>query len=241
MPESGTRRIASISRSRDPLAQELNVAAGLLADELLPLPPAVMSRAVELAWHDTIDLPGAFLALGGTQASIPLDRLLASPRLLAHLTPACARAAGTAVRAVSALRRGHALGRERYRSLVSTLLESERPAATPTAGLLDYTYGSGGQPWPWTAVAARISARVAALNLAAIRLAASAGRESLRESDGAAEGVARIAQALPPVAIPDFVALAALAETRVVDDDGVRHDALFAEMLAVSAVTQVAS
>jgi hypothetical protein len=223
-----------------------NIAAAGLADELLSLPSTAAATAIELMYGRAAAVPPAFLARAGTGARIPLAARLSTAAPLATLVAerfrACSAWLGPAPR------RARALARERYRELQAALVGSRGDAAPEAlASLARYTYDVDGGRWLSEDAARRLLDAVVILNRAALALLASIARgETALDLGVAATGptwtfdvpassLDTLAEALPPVAVPDFPAFARALETSRAGIEGDaairRYRSLFAEML----------
>ena len=230
----------------------LNAAVLGFVDELLRLPaPAAMIAAVELLYGRDTVLPDELTALVG-KSSQPFGPLITSSRPLATLTPSRFGPAAAWRDGASGLKAARALARDRYRQLQTAFL-SGAPRVAPEANeaLVRYTYGAQGRQWLWTEAAQRLLDRVVALNRAALSLMASVARGERtlgqlsidgalppRNFDLPSSVLDILAEALPPVAIPDWgrvaVALQHTERALAAEEATARYRSLFAEMLGLA-------
>jgi hypothetical protein len=214
----------------------LSVAAIGLADELLRLPAAAATTAVQLLYGGETALPAPFLAAAGRGIQLPLVTLLAMPGPLATVLPSRVRLAGSWGDETAALKGARMLARTRYRQLQAAFVVGAprlRPGAE--AALVRSTYGVAAGHGGWSEAARRISDRVTMLNRATLALVAPAADAARRALSPAA--VEAVAGALLPLAVPDFARMGAAlaAEPAPGPDEAVdRYQSLFAEMLALT-------
>lgn len=238
--------MAPLGRIPDARIVDLNVSAVLLAEELIRLPSAAAAvRAVDLLWDGTAgSLPEALVAAAGHGMSLDAGPLALARPPLATLLPWRLPADLAKPPSDQTLGQARALGRARYRDLQAQLLRRPEPAASSIVG---FTYGSGGRAWAWADAARRLAGRVAALNAAALRLAAAgAAGKTARLDPGwlapaATTALAAMAAALPPLAAVDFSRLAGALAAPAADEATARHEALLAEILGLAAVREAAS
>ncbi|MGH7331167.1 MAG: hypothetical protein ACREKS_00180 [Candidatus Rokuibacteriota bacterium] len=217
----------------------LNYATLRFADEILWLPSqAVAIRAVTLLYGTEIELPESLFAHVGRGMPASAARLLVRSAPLATLLPS---RLGTAWRVVAGdLKASRALARRRYRELQTSLMIGERISSSGADSLVRHTYGTRGR-WNWTEAARRILEDVVVLNRAALALLIAHPRslspaplEDLPPLSDRAE--ATLAEALPPVVVPDFGCLAEGLTRGAPVLDGEesieRYQSLFAEMLS---------
>jgi hypothetical protein len=183
---------------------------------------------------------------------LPAASLLGSATPLSMLLPERLRCSGAWRDKAGGLKAAREVARQRYRELQGAFVSAPARVA-PDAGeaLLRYTYGTHGRHWAWAESARRILDRVTVLNRATLALLASAARgESsvrfdppsfglpTRNFDAPGSVLDALAEALPPVAMPDWVRLVgALApdEPALSGEESIeRYQSLFAEMLGLS-------
>jgi hypothetical protein len=225
----------------------LNYAVLGVVDQILWLPsPPVALTAVRLLYGPDLGLPSPMAEHVGRGAPLALAPLVGRPRPLARLLPARLRlVAGGRERSMD-LRGIRAIARRRYGDLQASFVASPAPAALDGSdALVRYTYGPRAR-WLREEATTRLLDRVAALNRAALSLLAAVGAGASQLADGdfgaqasrevAAEPIAAaLAQALPPIAVPDFAHLAAslapVEEAPDADESVERYRLLFGEML----------
>jgi hypothetical protein len=235
----------------------LNYAILALVDELLWLPSAsVAAAAVRLLYGPGAALPSRLLAEAGTGAPPSLAARVASRALLGALLPARMGPASVWRAGAVGLREARALSRERYRELQSAFVSGTARTAADTASLVREVYGVGGRR-SCADGARRVLRRVVRLNRATLALLAAVARgESWIALDALGPLPARpwdlpgaaldvLAEALPPIAMPDFTDLAAglpPEEPVFGDEESVqRYRSLFAEMLSRAGLLEVPS
>jgi len=236
--ETAKRQPTALVRIPDPGVLELNLSAALLAEELLALPSAFSaSRAASLLWEGASVLPAAFLAAVGSGRPLLVGPLVRSRQPLATPIPSHLAEARAGLGGAGVARHARALARGRYRALQGALVGGD-DAAPPSGALLRYTFGSDGRPWMWAEAARRILDRVSGLNRAALMAARQRARTGASGVPGgdSDDAIDSLAEALPPIAVPDFrrIAEAIAAPRPEVEDSVERHRALFAELLAMA-------
>lgn len=244
-------------RSPDVHVLSVNAAALGLVSELLWLPGAAAAAgAVELLYGRDVRVPDAFLAQVGRGGQPPCASLLAADLPLVSLLPSRLGPASAWREGAQALKAARGLARARYRELqVAFVAGASRAAPEAEGTLVRYTYGTRGH-WFWSDCARRILDRVSALNRAMLSLLSAMERGEAvlpvgalgaplppRSYDLPAAVLDALAEALPPVASPDFERFtAALAPTGVVltgDESIERYQSLFAEMLGLAGHPEV--
>jgi hypothetical protein len=236
----------------------LNVAIVGFVQELLSLPsPSAAVTAIEILYGPEASVPERFSAQVGTGAQLSIAALLGSPKPLATFIPARVGPAAAWRQGPGALKAARALARERYRRLQAAFLARATRGAPPAAeALVRYTYGAEGRQWLWADSAKRILDRVVVLNRVALALLAAGarGERMLRLAPGTSPfrtrdfGVADdvldvLAEALSPVAMPDWTTLAGELEhaDRALsgEESSERYRSLFAELLGLAAYSEV--
>jgi hypothetical protein len=258
-PVSTVKKVARPPRHAPPAEAHilaLNVATLGLVDEIVRLPGMPVARtAIQLLWGPTAAVPDEFLGHAGTGMQIPYTSLLASPAPLAALLPARLGPAGVWREGPNALKSIRGLARTRYRELQAAFV-SGAPRAVPEAAeaLVRYTYGTHGRHWIWADSARRLIERVVTLNRAALALLAALSRGvgtvdvpglsfEERSFDVPDHTLDLLAEALPPVAIPEWARLTRAlvrVESPLGDEESLeRFRSLFAEMLGMSSQPEV--
>lgn len=235
----------------------LNYAILALVDELLWLPSGdVAAAAIQLLYSPGVPLPERLLSAAGTGAPPSLAARVASRTLLGTLLPARFGSASVWRAGAAGVREGRALSRERYRELQSAFVAGAARAPAGAASLVRDVYGVGGRR-SCADGARRILRRVVHLNRAALALLAAVARgESVIGLDALGPLPARpydlpgaaldaLAEALPPIAMPDFADLGAgltVEEPVFGGEESIeRYQSLFAEMLSRSGPAEVPS
>ncbi len=237
----------------------LNVATLALVDEVLRLPTSSAANvALTLLYGRDLMIPEAFLGLVGSPGRVRIDAALATGGSLATLVSSRLRASAAWRDEAQAAKAARALGRARYRQLQAAFVNSsDRVAPEATTSLVRYTYGTNGRHWLWTDVTHRLLDRVVALNRAALALLAGAARGGAapvvdsadisllaRQFDLPPAVLDMIAEALPPVALPDFARFAELGTPprSLGEEESIeRYQLLFAEMLGLTGHSEVSS
>ncbi|MBI1847305.1 MAG: hypothetical protein HY294_09805 [Candidatus Rokubacteria bacterium] len=251
-----------MSRAQDSVPDlglvSLNAAVVALADEILRLPASsAADTAAALLWGAAVELPRGFLERVGTGARLPLPALLPAHDPLAVLLPERLRLSAGWRDQELAAKGARAAARVRYRELQAAFVASARePVGEPASALVRYTYATEGRHWPWADVATRVLDRVVDVNRAALRLLARVARGAspvkvgvprelllARHVDLPDAALDAAADALPPVAVPDFVRLAralGASDGHAREDESVaRYRSLFAEILGLEARVEI--
>jgi hypothetical protein len=235
----------------------LNHAAVGVVDEILWLPsPGVAVTAVRLLYGPEAGLPEPLMDHVGRGAPPPFASLVGCARPLAHPLPSRLRFLVGWRERSNELKEVRSVARRRYRDLQTSFVASPAPAALDGLdALVQYTYGPRGR-WLRGEAAARLLGRIAALNRAALSLLVAVAAGASRAPDGefvvaghrgrlAAPGriPAGLAEALPPIAVPDFARLAESLvppePAREADESIERYRLLFGEMLGLAAPSEV--
>lgn len=243
----------------DATVMHLNVATIAFVDEVLRLPtPSAAKVALTLLYGRELTIPEAFLRMVGSAVQVRLEAALGIESPLATLVASRVRASAAWRDEAQAAKAARALGRARYRQLQAAFVNSsERVAPEATASLVRYTYGMNGRHWLWTDVTRRLLDRVVALNRTALGSLAGAPRGGgrsvvdapdiallVRQFDLPPAVLDMIAEALPPVALPDFARFAELGTPprSLGEEESVeRYQLLFAEMLGLTGHSEVRS
>lgn len=229
----------------------LNYAILGLVDELLWLPSSwVAAAAVHLLYGPDVPLPDALCGEIGKGAPPSLVSRLVASTPLGALLPSRLGSAAVWRAGATDLRDVRGLSRDRYRQLQAAFVSGTARGMTAGAGsLVRDVYGVGGRR-SCAEGARRVLHRVVRLNRAALALLAAVARgECWTRLDARGPLPARpydlpgaaldvLAEALPPIVIPDFTGLAAgliPAEVVFVSEESIdRYQSLFVEMLSLS-------
>ncbi len=203
----------AIFGARDEGLLALNYATLAIVDELLLLPfPAVASAALTLLYGPAIEFPESLQAHVGTGMPASVASLLVGSAPLASLLPSRLGPALLWRGAAGDLKHARALARQRYRDLQESLMAGGRLSPVGADSLVRYTYGSQGL-WSGREAARRILNRVVVLNRAALTLLVTRepslsptpfGNLSALPKHLPDRALAFLAEALPPIAVPDF-------------------------------------
>jgi hypothetical protein len=225
----------------------LNYATLGIVDEILWLPSAaVAATAVSLLYGSRTELPERVLAQVGRGVPASVAPLLVESTPLAILLPSRLGPPG-AWRAVAGdMREARALARQRYRELQTFFMTAGRAPSEGMDSLVRYTYSTRGR-WFWSESAKRILDRVIVLNRAALALLVARSRGQSSASfemlptlpDRLPDHILDVlAEALPPIVVPDFRRLAECLIHVTPSLDGEesieRYQSLFAEMLSLA-------
>jgi hypothetical protein len=232
-------------RAHDEHVLALNYATLGIVDEILWLPSAaVAATTVTLLYGAEIELPDRFLAQVGKGTPASVVPLLVRATPMAVLLPSRLGPAAAWRTVASDLGGARALARQRYRALQTSLMTTSRVSSDGPDSLVRHTYGTRAR-WSWSEAARRVLARVVILNRAALALLI-ARPQSLtsvpwqnvfplpaRLPDRA---LASLAEALPPLVIPDFQSFAEcltpMPPVLAGEESIERYRSLFAEMLS---------
>jgi hypothetical protein len=235
----------------DPHVVALNYTIVALVDELLWLPSlAVATAAVHLLYGPDTSLPDALRSQAGKGAPLSVVSLLAAGTPLGTLLPTRLGSSGAWRAGTARLREARVISRDRYCQLQTAFVSGAARGMTATTGsLVRDVYGVGGRR-SCADGARRVLLRVVRLNRAALALLAAVARgECWTRLDARGPLPARpydlpgadldvLAEALPPIVIPDFAGLAAgLTPAEFVfcgEESTDRYQSLFAEMLSLS-------
>lgn len=235
----------------------VNVATVAFVDEIWRLPTPLAARlALTLLYGRDLAIPEEFLRLVGSGAQVRLDAALALDGSLGILVSSRLRASASWRDEAQAVKAARALGRARYRQLQAAFVNSaDRVAPEATASLVRYMYGTNGRHWLWSDVTRRLLDRVVVMNRTVLALLAAAARGEApstldlpeisllgRQFDLPHAVLDTIAEALPPVALPDFARFAELGtppRSLGEEESVVRYHLLFAEMLGLTSHTEV--
>jgi len=235
----------------DPHVVALNYTIVALVDELLWLPSlAVATAAVHLLYGPDTSLPDALRSQAGKGAPLSVVSLLAAGTPLGTLLPTRLGSSGAWRAGTARLREARVISRDRYCQLQTAFVSGAARGMTATTGsLVRDVYGVGGRR-SCADGGRRVLLRVVRLNRAALALLAAVARgECWTRLDARGPLPARpydlpgadldvLAEALPPIVIPDFAGLAAgLTPAEFVfcgEESTDRYQSLFAEMLSLS-------
>jgi len=241
----GTLNGQGALRGWDERVLALNFATLAIVDEILWLPsPAVATTAVRLLYGSATELPEGFLTQVGRGVPVSVAPLLMGSAPLASLLRSRLGPAGTWRAVAGDLKHARALARQRYRELQASLMRGDRLSLSGADSLVRYTYGTRGR-WSSREATRRLLDRVVALNYAALVLLVarvpSLSLPPFEELPALPErlperALASLAEALPPIVVPDFRRLAGcvLRGASVLDGEESmeRYQSLFAEMLS---------
>jgi hypothetical protein len=229
-----------------------------LVDELLWLPSAsVVVTAVHLLYGREASVPEALLRQPGRGAPLSLSGLVALDAPLGALLPSRLGPAAAWRAATSRLKDARAVSRDRYRQLQMAFVSATAGGMVTRAGsLVRDMYGGAGR-WPCADSARRLLVRAARVNRAALALLAATARGEcgvrlegrgplpVRSYDLPEATLDVLAEALPPIVVPDFSRLAIVLGPGGIILDGEesidRYQSLFAEMLSLSGHVEVRS
>ena len=237
----------------------LNYAILGLVDELLWLPSAaVITTAVQLLYGRDMSLPDALLEQAGEGAPQSFAALVGADMPLGRLLPSRLGRAGAWRSWTSSLKAVRGVSRDRYRQLQIAFVSTTTTSALPrTRGSLVHDIYPVRGRWASADSARRVLGRVVRLNRAMLALLAAADRGECdgrlttrgpipaRSYDLPACVLDVLAEALPPIAMPDFPRLAEGLhhnEATFAGEESIdRYQSLFAEMLSLSAHVEVRS
>jgi len=222
----------------------LNYATLGIVDEILWLPsPAVAITAVTLLYGPQTEMPERVLAQVGRGAPASVAPLLVGGTPLATWLPSRLGLPGTWRAVAGDMSEARALARQRYRELQTFFMTAGRAPSEGIDSLVRYAYSARGR-WFWSESAKRILDRMVVLNRAALALLVACSRGQSPASferlptlpDCLPDHVLDVlAEALPPVVVPDFQRLAECLTHVTPFLDGEesieRYRSLFAEML----------